>query len=428
MATALDPSRTPLSDLSLLDPSQYATDHYPYEAWDRLRAEPSIQRLDHEGIPYWAITRHADITTIGRQPELFLSEPMLVVTPRYDDPERLTRPRTLIEQDLPLHRKSRRLISNRFTPRALKTIHADIERIAKKIVDDLLAELDEAGGELTVDFVDRVSAPLPIAVIAWMLGVPEADWRKLYDWTNRLIGFDDPEFVGDDPDAAMKLRDETNAELFGYFAHLVEARKKDPKEDLITLFAHAEIDGKPLDLIDVLAWCQIIVVAGNETTRNATSGGLHAFIENPDQLQKIQEDPDLLKPAVEEVVRWTSPIIHFARTASADTEFDGVKIRKGDHFALFYPSANRDEQVFSDPYSFQIDRHPNRHIGFGVGEHFCAGAHVARLELEMAFKYLLPRIESMEIDGQIDRLQSNLIGGIKRLPVRYRLKSDSSCR
>ncbi len=417
MATALD---LPLEELDILSPELYAREGYPYALWDRLRAESPVQRLEHRGVPYWAITRHADITHVGRQPDLFLSGPMLVITDRNDE-ERENRPRTLIEQDNPQHRKSRRLISNRFTPRALKKIHADVERIAKKIVDDLLEEDHDADGWHSVDFVEKVSAPLPIAVIAWLLGVPESDWRKLYEWTNTLIGFDDPEFGGGDSEDALEARNATTAELFGYFAHLVEARKKEPRDDLITLFAHAEIDGKPLELIDVLAWCQIIVVAGNETTRNATSGGLLAFIEHPDQRRKLQADMGLLKPAVEEVVRWTSPIIHFARTASQDTEIGGARIRKGDHLGLFYPSANRDSEIFEDPYGFRIDRRPNRHIGFGVGEHFCAGAHVARLEIEMAYKYLLPRIEEIELAGPIDRLQSNLVGGIKRLPVRYKL-------
>ncbi|GAF90388.1 unnamed protein product [marine sediment metagenome] len=233
-----------------------------------------------------------------------------------------------------------------------------------------------------------------------------------------MLGADDPEYSPTDENEGQRAI----IELFTYFTHLVEARRQDPKEDLITVFANAEIDGKKLELIDVLGWCQIIVAAGNETTRNATSGGILAFAEHPDQLRKLQGDMSLLKPAVEEVVRWSSPIIHFARTAAADTEVRGTKIAKGDTVALYYPSANRDEDVFEDPYAFRIDRQPNRHIAFGVGEHFCAGAHVARLELEYAYKYLLPRIEEIEVAGPVDRLQSNLIGGIKRLPIRYKLK------
>ncbi|TFG98524.1 MAG: cytochrome P450, partial [Myxococcales bacterium] len=297
-----------------------------------------------------------------------------------------------------------------FTPRALGKIHADVDRIARKIVEELY---EQEEGE--IDFVEKVSAPLPIAVIAWLLGVPESDWKLLFDWTNRMIGSEDPEYSEEGGNRAM-------IELFTYFAKLVEERKKSPKDDLITLFANAEVGGRKLEPLEVLSWCQIIVVAGNETTRNATTGGMLALIENPEQRRRLQADPSLLKSGIEEIVRWTSPIIHFARTLARDVDFHGQRFREGDVVALFYPSANRDEDVFDDPYRFRVDRDPNRHLGFGVGEHFCAGAHVARLELEMAYRYLLPRLEEVELAGPVERLTSNLVGGIKRLPIRYKLR------
>jgi cholest-4-en-3-one 26-monooxygenase len=351
---------------------------------------------------------------VGKNPDTYLNGPRLVITP--NDRGEFRPPPTLIELDPPKHRDYRKIISSRFTPRALKKIHGDIDRIAKQIVDDLLAK-----GGTAVDFVEQVSAPLPIAVIAWLLGVPESDWKLLFDWTNRTIGAEDPEYSADGtvgPEAARQAMIET----FTYFAKLVEERKKNPKDDLISLFAHAEVNGEKLPPMDVLAYCQIIVVAGNETTRNATTGGMLAFIQHQDQLRKLQNSPQLLGPAIEEVLRWTSPIIHFARTAAHDTELHGKKIRQGDTLALFYPSANRDEDVFERPYEFDITRDPNRHLAFGIGEHFCAGAHLARLELEFAFKYLLPRIDEIELAGPVQRLHSNLVGGIKHLPVRYTLK------
>lgn len=420
MSAAAERSTSSLPDgTDLLSPEAYARGGYPWARWDALRRDAPISRLLLAGKPYWAITRHADITTVGRSPELFLSGPKLVIRDASgDDPSFANRPKSLIEMDNPQHRAHRRLISNRFTPRALKAIHGDIDRIARDIVEKLLARGDDA----TIEFVEQVSAPLPIAVIAWLLGVDESDWNLIFDWTNRIIGGDDPEYQ---PIGRTRQEDGLSAmtELFTYFAKLVEERRRNPKEDLISLFAHAKVDGKPLDLMETLAWCQIIVVAGNETTRNATSGGLLAFIEHPEALRRLQADPRLMRPAIEEVVRWTSPIIHFGRTAAQDTVLSGVEISQGDELALFYPSGNRDEAVFSDPYAFRIDRNPNPHVGFGVGEHFCAGAHLARLELEMAFKYLLPRIEEIEVAGPIDRLHSNLVGGIKRLPVRYKLKA-----
>jgi cholest-4-en-3-one 26-monooxygenase len=411
MSTAVAP-RTQLP--SIINSAHIASHGYPHEQWKRLRATDPVHRFEEGPVPFWGVTKHADIMEVGKNPQTYLNGPRLVITP--NDRGEFRPPPTLIELDPPKHRDYRKIISSRFTPRALKKIHADIDRIAKQIVDDLLAK-----GGTAIDFVEQVSAPLPIAVIAWLLGVPESDWKLLFDWTNRTIGAEDPEYSADGtvgPEAARQAMIET----FTYFAKLVEERKKNPKDDLISLFAHAEVNGEKLPPMDVLAYCQIIVVAGNETTRNATTGGMLAFIEHQDQLRKLQKSPDLLGPAIEEVLRWTSPIIHFARTAAHDTVLHGKQIREGDTLALFYPSANRDEDVFERPYEFDITRDPNRHLAFGIGEHFCAGAHLARLELEFAFKYLLPRIDEIELAGPVQRLHSNLVGGIKHLPVRYTLK------
>jgi cytochrome P450 len=402
----------------LVDPDDYAAHGYPHDVWTRLRREdPLCWREQREGIPFWAVTKHDDITTISKLPQIFASGPRLTISHLPEVPMDEFPP-TLIQLDPPKHGIYRQLVSRRFTPGALRRMHGDIERIGKEIVDSLVAESDS--GEC--DFVEKVSAPLPIAVIAWMLGVPREDWKLLFDWTNRTIGADDPEFqqAGKSPEDSAR---EAMGELFGYFAKLVEERKKRPADDLVSLFANAEVDGKPLPPMDVLAWCLIVVIAGNETTRNGTTGGMLAFIEHQDQLRKLQRDPSLLPSAIEEVVRWTSPIIHFARTAGEDFELRGKRIKAGDALALFYPSANRDEEIYEDPFRFRIDRRPNRHLGFGVGEHFCLGAHLARLELEVAYKYLLPRIEEIELAGPVARLHSSLVGGVKRLPIRYRLRA-----
>jgi cytochrome P450 len=212
-------------------------------------------------------------------------------------------------------------------------------------------------------------------------------------------------------------------ETFTYFAKLIEEKRKNPADDLVTLFANLKVDGQPIPQMDVLTFCLIIVIAGNETTRNGTTGGMLAFIEHQDQLHKLQKNPALMPSAVEEVVRWTSPIIHFARTATCDVPLRDKVIKEGDAVALFYPSANRDEEVFPDGDVFRIDRDPNHHLGFGIGEHFCLGSHVARLELEIAYKHLLPRIEEIELAGPVVRLASGLVGGLKRLPIRYKLKA-----
>ena len=406
-----------LSISPLIDPGHYAAHGYPHELWTRLRREDPVHRVEQNPeMPFWALTKHADIIAIGKQPETFLNGPRLVITPDADN-QNDQFPPTLIQLDPPKHGIYRQLVSKRFTPRYLKRMNADIEQIGKEIVDALIAESDE--GEC--DFVEKVSAPLPIAVIAWMLGVPREDWKLLFDWTNRTIGAADPEYQ---PEGMTRQENALQAmtETFTYFTKLVEEKKKNPADDLVTIFANAQIDGEPLPFMDVLAWCFIIVIAGNETTRNGTSGGMLAFIEHQSELRKLQANPSLLVPAVEEVVRWTSPIIHFGRTATRDVELRGKQIRKGDTLALFYPSANRDEEVFDDPFSFRIDRHPNPHLGFGVGEHFCLGSHVARLEMQVAYKHLLPRIDEIELAGPVSRLHSGLVGGVKHLPIRYKLK------
>ena len=408
-------------EFNLVHPAHYAERGYPHEIWTRLRRESPVHRWQQEeGPPFWAITKHVDITAISKQPELFVSAPRTVVSHM---PEReidnFVFPPTLIQLDPPKHGVYRHLVSKRFTPRALKRIHAPIEEIGKEIVDALVKDKDH--GEC--DFVAEVSAPLPIAVIAWLLGVPKPDWQLLFDWTNRIIGSGDPDFQ-EEGKTPVETATGAMTELFTYFTQLVEEKRKNPADDLVTLFTQFEVDGKKLEMLDVLAWCMIIVIAGNETTRNGTSGGMLAFVEHEDQLRKLQRQPELLPSAVEEVVRWTSPIIHFARTATADTEIRGQAISEGDILGLFYASANRDEEIFDDPFTFRIDRHPNRHLGFGVGEHFCLGAHLARLEMAVAYKYLLPRIEEIELTGPVERLHSALVGGVKKLPIRYKLRPE----
>ena len=408
----------PFEDFHLIHPDHYAARGYPHPAWARLRREDPVHWFDRtRGMPFWAITKHADIVTIGKQPEKFLNGPRLVLSHEPETPNIF--PPTLIQLDPPKHGVYRQLISKRFTPRYLQSIHGDIERIGKQIVDQLLQK--SGPGEYgECDFVKEVSAPLPIAVIAWLLGVPESDWNLLFDWTNRTIGAGDPAYQqpGKTPqESAMAAM----TELFGYFAKLVEEKRKKPGDDLVSLFAHLEVDGQRIPEMDVLTFCLIIVIAGNETTRNGTTGGMLAFIEHPEEMRKLVRNPKLIDSAVEEVVRWVSPLIHFGRTATVDFELRGKKIEAGQALALFYPSANRDEEIFPDGDVFRVDRSPNHHLGFGVGEHFCLGSHVARLELAIAYKYLLPRIEEIEIAGEIERLASSLVGGVKRLPIRYKL-------
>ena len=419
MATATE-APAPPDDFNIIHPDGYAEWGYPHHVWTRLRREDPIHWWsDTEGLPFWAITKHKDITEISKRPDVFISDPRITIMhePERRDEGEMQFPKTLIQMDGERHTAFRKMISSRFTPRALAKIHDDIEEIGKEIVDDLM----DKGLEGECDFVEQISAPLPIAVIGWLLGVPKPDWPMLFDWTNRIIGAGDEEFVAEGQTPIESSRG-AMIELFTYFTKLVEEKKKNPDDALVSLFTQLEYKGEKLDFMDVLAWCLIIVVAGNETTRNGTSGGMLAFIEHQDQMRKLQQNPDLLKDAVEECVRWSTPIIHFARTATQDYEIGGKKIEEGQSVALFYPSANRDEEIFEDPFTFRIDRRPNRHLGFGIGEHFCAGSHVARLEMAIAYKYLIPRIEEVELAGPVSRLRSTLVGGVKHLPIRYKLR------
>ena len=409
----------PLPSVEILDPRRYGTDGYPHADWARLRRESPVHWCPREeGDSFWAITRHADIVHVSRRPEQFLNAPRLVMS--YDP--RVTAEdfgiRMLLNMDPPDHRDYRSLISQRFTPRALQSIRTRVDGIA----DDILDRVMEQGAHGETDFVATVSALLPIWVIAEMLGVPRSDWELLFDWTNRTIGAADPEYRVEGMTPKQSI-DAARASLFHYFDDMTKDRQKNPRDDLVSILANSKVGGEPLPAFELLSYYLLLVIAGNETTRNATSGGLLALIENPDELEKVRRDPQLLKPLVEEVLRWTSPVIHFCRTAAEDVELGGQRIREGDRLVLFYPSANRDEKVFDEPDRFRVDRHPNRHLAFGIGEHFCLGAHVARLELEVILRCLIARLDHVELAGPIARLRSSVVGGIKHMPIRYRLRA-----
>jgi cholest-4-en-3-one 26-monooxygenase len=295
----------------------------------------------------------------------------------------------------------------------VQQLTSGIERITTEVLDELVGH-DEC------DFVTAVSAKLPLAVIAEMFGIPQADWPLMFRLSNEMIGPEDPEYAG--TDTILETLERARMEFFQYFNGLVEDRRKHPRDDLSSALANGLVNGEPLPIFELMSYFALLIIAGNETTRNATTGGLHAFMNNPDQWEKLKRDPALIPTAVEEVVRWTSPVIQFTRKATADTELNGQKIREGDLLALFYPSANRDESVFAAPNHFDITRYPNHHIAFGIGEHFCLGANLARLELQVMFRQLAERLEAVEPAGPIQRMRSSFVGGIKHMPVRMRVR------
>jgi cytochrome P450 len=314
--------------------------------------------------------------------------------------------------DPPDHGKFRNVASKQFTPRSVRGLEEKVQRITKEV-------LDEAGRSETCDFVQNVSAPITIGVIAEMLGVPASDRGLLFRWTNEIIAPQDPEFMR--PGGVQDTFTQSRMELFAYFHDLAEKRRASPQNDIVSVVVKGEVDGRALDPVELLSYYFLVVVAGNETTRNAMTGGLLAFLENPGEWQKVVENPRLIDLAVEEIVRWTTPVIQFCRTATEDYTLRGQRIRAGQSLCLFYPSANRDEEVFEEPFRFRADRQPNDHIAFGRGEHVCLGAHLARLELRCAFQQLLARARHVELAGKPERVRSSFVGGIKRVPIRWEL-------
>jgi cytochrome P450 len=403
-----------IDPLDLVDPERYARDGYPHAVWTRLRAEAPVAHIAPPGYrPFWAITKHADIVQISTQPLRFSSAQGIILA-RADAPA-IPPSEMVVLLDPPRHGPMRRVVMRRFTPRAVRAKRADIERIAVGILDSAAP----AGVSGEFDFVRSIAAPFPLAVIAWSLGVPRDDWELLYRWTNEVIGRDDPEYrrPGERPaQTFMRAR----AELHAYFERLIDQRRGDPRDDLVSELIRGQVDGRSLTAEQLLAYCEVLVEAGNETTRNAIGGGLLAFCEHRSEWDKLRSRPQLLPDAVEEILRWVSPISYFTRTATEDCEVRGAKIRAGEQVALYYASANRDEHVFADPFAFRVDRRPNPHVAFGFGEHFCMGAHLARVELEVIFRHLLARLEWFELSGPVERLSSAVNGSIKHLPLRYR--------
>jgi cytochrome P450 len=335
---------------------------------------------------------------------------------------------SIITMDPPRHVQMRRLVNKGFTPRAVNAMEPKIRAITTEILDEVEARI-RATGSADGDFVLEVSSQLPLAVICGMMGLDKDVWPLMFELTNSILGSGDPEYQADKVDPAKvgtaEGAQETGAmglmRMLGYFREQLEDRRQHPREDdLVSILLESEIDGEKLSEGDILAFCFLLVVAGNETTRNAISGGLIALLEHPEELARLKADMSLMDSAVEEIVRWTSPLHHMTREATEDVEIRGQTIKAGDKVIMWYPSANRDEEIFEDPYRFDITRTPNEHIAFGIGEHFCLGAGFARKEIKVMFEELLTRFPDIRITGKPDRLRSNFINGVKHLPVAYR--------
>jgi cholest-4-en-3-one 26-monooxygenase len=374
-----------------------------------LRREAPVHfHPEPDGPGFWVLTKYEDVKWASRNPQLFSS--WLGGTNIRDlDAEQLNRTRVLmLNMDPPKHRQFRNIVNKAFTPRMVKQLEPRVREMAKRIVDRV-AEKGEC------DFVSEVAAHLPMEVICEMMGVPAEDRPHIYDLTNKLIGFDDPEYQASPADA-----EQASLGMFVYASKLAEKARKHPGEDLATALLTAEVDGEHLNELEFNSFFLLLAVAGNETTRTVTTNGMLALIQHPDERRRLVENPKLVESAVEEILRFEPAVHYFRRTASQDVELRGKKIRKGDKITMWYPGANRDEEVFKRPDAFDIARDPNEHLAFGVGEHFCLGSNLARMELNLIFEELVGRIaKDIELAGPVRRLRSNFVNGVKEMRVRF---------
>jgi cholest-4-en-3-one 26-monooxygenase len=405
-----------LEDIDLQNPGSFVQS-VPHDVFRFLRAEAPVARIeermgsgfmkDQKGRGFWAVTQYQDVVTVSKDPGRFSSWRGGTNIEDFPEEDLSLIRLIMLNMDPPQHGKFRKLVSLGFTPRVISFLEPRIRMVTNQILDGIAKR-----GEC--DFVTSVAAELPLQVIAELIGIPMEDRHKVFDWSNRLIGFDDPDFATSPEDGKMAAM-----EVWMYANSLAEQRKDGDGGDFVSILMNAEVDGERLSTEEFDSFFLVLAVAGNETTRNLISGGMQALIEHPEQRKRLIDDPSLIPSGVEEMLRWVSPVMNFRRTATRDTELHGQKIKENDKVVIYYSSANRDEAVFKSPEVFDVGRTPNEHLAFGVGEHFCLGSSLARLEIRVIFEELLRRFPDMELAGPVARLRSNFLNGIKRMPVKF---------
>jgi cholest-4-en-3-one 26-monooxygenase len=380
----------------------------PHDQFDRLRREaPVYWHPELDGPGFWAITRHADVRAISHDWETFSSEVGATFIPTQDEESLAQLRLSILNMDPPKHNRARRLVSKAFTPRMIAKLVDEIDRRAELVID---AVVDR--GEC--EFVEDIAAQVPVQMICEMIGLEPDLWPHMFEVSNDLIGSrDDPSYAHVDAAAS-------SAEIFALCDAVADDRRRNPRDDLMTALVEAELDGERLDNLELNLFFITLVVAGNETTRNLINHSMLALLEHPDQAQRLRDDPSLWETAVEEMLRWGSSIHNFRRTATADTELRGVPIAAGEKVVIYYASANRDEEVFDDPHTFDVARTPNDHVTFGGGGvHYCLGASLARAEIRATMQQVVERLPGIELAAPAERLTSDFVNGIKRMPVAW---------
>jgi cytochrome P450 len=396
------------------DPKAYADEPRLHAVLTHLRANAPVSWVEVPKYrPFWAITKYADIMEIERANTIFTNWPRPVLaTIEGDEFQASAGVRTLIHMDDPQHRDVRAIGADWFRPKAMRALKTRTDELAKIYVDKM------AGLGSECDFVQEVAVNYPLYVILSLLGLPESDFPFMLKLTQELFGAEDDEFKrGADVESQLPAL----MEMFEYFQRVTSSRRESPTEDLASAIANARIDGELLSDIDTLSYYLIIATAGHDTTSATISGGLLGLVENPDQRTRLRDELSLMPKATEEMIRWVTPVKSFMRTATEDTTVRGVPIAAGESVLLSYASGNRDEDVFADPFRFDVGREPNKHVAFGYGVHFCLGAALARMEVNSFFSELLPRLDAIELTDAPQHMATTFVGGLKHLPIRYSL-------
>jgi cholest-4-en-3-one 26-monooxygenase len=381
----------------------------PHEYLAYLRRHDPVHWQGEAGGPgFWAVTKYDDCVAVNRDWERFSSHRRGTMPFELTDEDIEQQGLMMLNMDPPLHTRYRRLVNKGFTPRMVR----DLEQTIHQRTDDILDQVCQKG---ECDFVTEVSAELPLQVIAELLGVPHDERHNMFNWSNRMVGSEDAEYGVTEEDALGAA-----AELYGYASELFARKRVDPHGDLMSALTQVDMDGEQLSEMELELFFLLLTVAGNETTRNLMSGAMHAFFQYPDEWGKLLSDESLLPSAVEEMLRYVTPVMNFRRTATCDTDIGGHPVKEDDKVVFFHVSANRDEDVFANSDSFDVARDPNPHIAFGGGgPHFCLGAHLARMEIQVMFQHLLDRLPDIHQNGEVRRLQSRFINGVKHLPVAF---------